>query len=365
MFEASPNKKPEELPCQSEPYGRFCQTLDPAVPCCGPLEQIPHSPKQGIFSFPGEMGLKELFEIRHELTKGGFFKFRNTSDCMFPTLKRGDLLKVEPATVREMKVGDIAVFRNGDLFYSHRVINKREPDHIPVIVTGTDTAAAQEQADFDVADENLVGRVVQVERRGRFLSPARKKPGLGEKISYSLFQTGWGLERKKRAFLISLLEHLQSLPLYRSLGRRASDPFRRKAAFHLLLPVHPHVEGKFLQKIPLDQWEVQELNYPHLHWIVTYEDRKIGFLSLIRRPEICPFGGWWISAFYIRFRFRGLGFGMLLMRRFEKWVRQKRVMESVRISFPSSDLEAHSFLFKMGFRSEAQKDHLRILKKQF
>lgn len=99
--------------------------------------------------------------------------------CMYPALRPGDLLRIGLRPAAQIQVGEIAVFRRDDMVFGHRVIARWLKDGRAFVVTRPDRVRGT--GDAPIPDENLLGVVVAVDRRGKLMvSPdawAQPAPG--------------------------------------------------------------------------------------------------------------------------------------------------------------------------------------------
>jgi len=66
---------------------------------------------------------------------------------MFPTIHKGDLIKIEPAA--SLRVGDVVVFRSGDALVCHRVTGVLSSQEILTRGDGSTEADEKELATLD------------------------------------------------------------------------------------------------------------------------------------------------------------------------------------------------------------------------
>lgn len=99
------------------------------------------------------------------LADGAPLRFVVRGASMWPALRRGDVVEVEAASVASLRVGDVAVFRQGAVLLAHRVIEVLNPPGGPgrLRLRG-DTRRA---AEGPLGERELLGRIRQCERRGR------------------------------------------------------------------------------------------------------------------------------------------------------------------------------------------------------
>jgi hypothetical protein len=84
---------------------------------------------------------------------------------MLPTIRDGDTLIVEPAAIGQVRVGDIVLYKSGTALIAHRVesIARKSSAAASLRLRGD----ASESPDAPVLREQVIGRVVAVERGGR------------------------------------------------------------------------------------------------------------------------------------------------------------------------------------------------------
>jgi hypothetical protein len=88
---------------------------------------------------------------------------------MYPTIRENEAITVEPVEPRHVKVGDIVLFRSGESVVAHRImrIEGGKGETLRFILR-EDTLGTLDQP---VAAEQILGKVVSVERGGRSIDP--------------------------------------------------------------------------------------------------------------------------------------------------------------------------------------------------
>ena len=102
--------------------------------------------------------------VQSHLSKGNTFRLRVLGGSMFPWIRSGDILQINPA--RTYSVGDILLCTRGNDWVAHRVhsiVKRRSPTHL---VTRGDALALP---DPPVSIDAVLGRVDVIERGGRHL----------------------------------------------------------------------------------------------------------------------------------------------------------------------------------------------------
>jgi signal peptidase len=103
--------------------------------------------------------------IRKEIiSQGRSVQITASGYSMFPFLRKGDLLTVEPAPIEQIKRGDIVVYEFNEKWIAHRVIQiNHNSEGLEFLLRG-DTCVA-----FDplVNKENFIGAVTEFQRLNR------------------------------------------------------------------------------------------------------------------------------------------------------------------------------------------------------
>src|SRR5437867_9676058 len=112
-------------------------------------------------------------EITAELLRrGAYVRFRAAGASMQPTIEDGELITVAPVVPESVKRGDILLYQNERSVVAHRVVGVVKGtvtinggDSPPYLMRGD----ASVSCDPPVAREQVIGRVVGVQRGGRNL----------------------------------------------------------------------------------------------------------------------------------------------------------------------------------------------------
>jgi signal peptidase I len=127
------------------------------------------------------MNQQELsYALRKEANKNGHaVQTIASGTSMFPFLRKGDILTIDPAPIETIKRGDIVVFENEEKWIAHRVINIRFIDGAIQLTTRGD---ARISSDPTVNETNYIGFISAFERdlKKNSLLSFRKK--IGSKI---------------------------------------------------------------------------------------------------------------------------------------------------------------------------------------
>ena len=107
------------------------------------------------------------------LRRGAYVRFRAIGASMQPTIEDGELITVAPVEPESVKRGDILLYQNERGVFAHRVVGVVKGtftinggDSPPYLLRGD----ASVSCDAPVRLEQVIGRVVAVQRGGRSLA---------------------------------------------------------------------------------------------------------------------------------------------------------------------------------------------------
>lgn len=115
-----------------------------------------------------------FLDVSTELLRAGYsVRFRPGGHSMHPTIKNGQAVTVEPVNALAVKRGDIILYRTDRGVIAHRVISieKIEEVNRTFILRG-DTSIS---CDKPVKSEQILGKVVAVERAGRSINLSSRR----------------------------------------------------------------------------------------------------------------------------------------------------------------------------------------------
>ena len=224
---------------------------------------------------------------------------------MYPTVRPGDVLRIESRTAAQVKVGDIAVCRGNGFLFSHRVIATGERDGRAYIVTRPDRA--REGSDGPTFDENLLGVVATITRNGARvpLTPTRY-PWLVRR--YYRARARW-IEAQPRAWLwlANTVARWQLRGWYRGLARGWFALARPRVTFVVRVPLRatdaiyqPVPAAEF--KLTDGKWQGRTVERLTLALHLNAEKEPAALATFQRAPT-----GWVMQAMQVRLRYRGLG----------------------------------------------------------
>lgn len=268
---------------------------------------------------PTERLVLASLDIGRALADRQRITFTAQGTCMYPCIRQGDILRVEPVAAVNAKVGDVAVIRRGDTLLAHRIIDKGYDDLGAYIVTCPDRTSLGN--DGPTHNEELLGIVVQAERNGVKLSLDPIRLRRVELIKVSLWE--WWHWQAKSAIFRSY-GAIQRLFPYRYLAAGLLHMKYPSPAFSVRVPLKPMQRTdlcQVFQVLDFDVNAVQQRGAPVVEWILQLEFRNrvpAAWVRFVRRPDNCPDGGGWNAvSSWSRLRYRGAGLEARLIRQGE------------------------------------------------
>jgi Peptidase S24-like len=118
-----------------------------------------------------------FLDISTELLRRGVsVRFRPKGFSMYPTIRDGEAVTVEPLKAHEARCGDILLYRRERGVIAHRVVRLAgEEDESKVLILRGDSLAT---CDAPVRAEQVLGRVISVERKGRKINLTGRRAGI-------------------------------------------------------------------------------------------------------------------------------------------------------------------------------------------
>jgi hypothetical protein len=173
---------------------------------------------------------------------------------MYPTVRPGDVLRIQSRPAANVEVRNIAVCRAPDYLFGHRVIAKGERDGSAYIVTRPDRARAG--SDAPTFDENLLGVAIAIERNGKRvpLQPTAYPWLMRQYFAACLMLT----ELKSRVLdgLMTTLARIQDSALYRRMARGSLALLHPRFAYTVQLPFNSKLDGVYRPLTP-DEFDVR------------------------------------------------------------------------------------------------------------
>ncbi len=134
---------------------------------------------------------KLLLDLTTELlSQGTTVRFRPSGRSMYPSIREGELITVEPVVASDVTLGDIVLYRSERGLIAHRVVGSSPTQSSvlsPHYFLRGDTSLSCDQP---VEAQQILGRVVGVERDGRSVALASR----GAKMRHKIRRLACGLK---------------------------------------------------------------------------------------------------------------------------------------------------------------------------
>ena len=111
-------------------------------------------------------------ELSTDLQRLGYsVRFRATGESMHPTIRAGEAITVMPVAPSDLRIADVVLYRTETSVLAHRVLCRQKAAGArgAFLVRGD----ACSDCDEPVAEDQILGRVVSVERGGRRITLGR------------------------------------------------------------------------------------------------------------------------------------------------------------------------------------------------
>lgn len=291
-------------PCQDLAYQKFCAQICEFVPCCA--EVCKDRSTQRMPSLSGGL-IVQAFDLGKTITQKGMAKFRARGTCNYPCVKPGDILHVDTRDSKQIQIGDIVVYRRSRLLFSHRAVDKGEKNGLCYVVTQSDGA---EEADAPVFDEDILGIVTSIERKGKLLSPARSTYTLANRVFIRFRLKCYLLKQLLLRSAVSSMVGIQQFRIYRKMATFVFSRLNRKMDFSIRKSLNSRALAHFYRMLSpqefadLDPFDRKNMN-SEWTFVLSANSCVAASLSLVFRPEYCPSSGCWLSEIKRKTRYRG------------------------------------------------------------
>ncbi len=263
----------------------------------------------------------QLFEARNILLENKQLYLKSFGTCMYPVIKPGDVLRVDPKVIEQISIGDIVVFRLDSSLFAHRAVHKGSDNTSNYIVTRSDNSDSG--TDAIIYNDDILGIVSMVERRGKNIK-------IHEKINRSSYKFFWNtllswhnFKHKIYQKIFFFVLFLQQFQIYTRISRLIFPHFQKSFDFVVSVPLDVKGTGRFYRKYSFRETAVLKKKFKARqinHWMITstHNSKSIATLSFIVHPLNSSFTLWWISGFKIKTKYRGSGVENLLFEKADK-----------------------------------------------
>ena len=261
------------------------------------------------------------------LDRGVFLRFQAKGYSMFPAIKDGDILKVKPFKIKEIKLGEVIFYRTaGKRMVAHRVIKK---------IFQNDKLVLRTKGDFNinyeyVTLEDVLGLVIAIERNGRQINLNK----FHSRLMGILFSKVSPILRSLRKVASRLLRWVQSSIMYRNIVRRL---IRTEIRY---------------------QWEYNGIYESSL---LAKKNGGVVGRSTVKNNSQCQ--GWVIFGMWVDWRYRRLGIGEHLIKEACDFA-ARHGAEDIKLWVFRDNQPAIKFYQKLGFHQASLPDLEQIVKQE-
>lgn len=289
-----------------------------------------------------QLQFADIPEISDLLLASQKFRFRIRGYSMYPTLKTGDLVVVQPLSGEDLQVGDVVVLENRHELMCHRLVDLFEKNGEKWVRTKGDT---MKKGDVPVPLSRIVGKVISVERGGRSWSPLPAPLSLSLKDSVTLLLKQRLADRIKRV-LRPLFLFLLSFSLFRLFYRTGR---RFPIIFRIGIPSSQTVTPRFWRYVPSSSLFKEDMTDRYVfRFLAKVNEEVVGSLE-IKAGKDAVHGEWFISHLLVRIPYRGCRIASSLLKlAFQTLHRLEASMLSVE---PPPERAASSLLKSLGFEA--------------
>ncbi|MFQ5574902.1 MAG: signal peptidase I [Terriglobia bacterium] len=256
-------------------------------------------------------------------------RFRVLGGSMYPIIRNGEIIEVASAVVQEIRLGDVLLFRtNGGRMVAHRVVSAHGRKARRQFLTKGDILP---RLDPPVLADQVVGRVVGIERCGRWIDPntlIRRVQGLtisaAAVAAGRVLEAGRAAEQLARGLGLRGITWLQGARSYRRLARIfvGSSLEYRRANKHDIDRLGALQRGVARTTFGAEDgcWlKGEDAERSAIALICEFKGRIAGSVmvvtcSLERSPFPPGYGSdGWIAGLFVRRAFRRMGIGRRLV----------------------------------------------------
>lgn len=298
------------------------------LPCCAAVIPSPIDSRDRTKLLWNKTNCVDLFGLKEELLNCGYFReIEGVGWSMFPTIRNGDLLKTTPCKIKDLEIADVLVYRIGDKLCAHRIIDKKVINGRSYLLTRGDTSGGPGGETVD--EKDLLAKITQIKRGGKILSTEKKKATAWDKFLYKKTMAFLKLTTLFKKILETALTKIQSLRLYEVLGKKLVERIKPHLNFELAVPFSTEKLNRLYNRKPLKDNKRVDISWLKeskiFHLVLKFKKTPIGYISILNRPDYCPYKGLRISELYVRLRYRRLGFHSILQEKAEVLIKEAKI----------------------------------------
>jgi hypothetical protein len=276
--------------------------------------------------YPNIKFVRANLEMDHMRVVRNGVTYRAKGRCMYPTIRAGDVLRVQSCAAANVSIGDIAVFRRINYLFAHRVIEKGAIEDRAYILTRPD--GVREGTDGRTFDETLVGIVSSIERKGK---PAPLQPVVYPLLVRRYFDLRLALMHLAWLWLSwwpDALTRVQDSPLYRCIAGLWLILMRPRIKYTVRLPVDV-LDNNVYRPVAPENFDLRKdwRGRPIERWILTIhmngQRDPAASITMLKTAAKT----WSVADSFFQPRYRGMDLVRVLMRQVEIILRRNHVSQ--------------------------------------
>ena len=254
------------------------------------------------------------------LSNDSSFCFRAFGGSMFPLIRAGDILTIQPIHADALKLGDVAFYRSpGDRMTAHRIVGVKDQGGGLTLKSRGDASTGPAE---HVQPDQVLGRVTSVQRKeNTFQLDQQPLRGVGilwarlfpfpafavQSLRIPIRTAAWLIARMQAFKLYRRLAEslMQGRVQYRTAKPEDAQQIARLYAYHRI----PGLEN------PAGEMAGQLARLEDQLIVATLNGKIAAGVTITQVPENQEmYPDWWIFDLYVRTRCRGIGIGERLSR---------------------------------------------------
>jgi len=242
--------------------------------------------------------------------------FRADGTCMYPTIRPGDVLRIQSRAAVDISPGDVVVCRRPTHLFCHRVVARGTEEGRAYIVTRQDRTP--DESDGPTFEENLLGVVVAIERGGK---PVSLQPASAPWPLLFYFALRLRLIELRLRIILAwtdVLPKVQTNAFYRRMMRMWLALAHPQISYMVRLPMLALGDAVYRQLSP-ETFSVQKdwRGRPVQRWTLLLHlngsQKPAAWLTLTREAA----GQWLVDESFVSARYGGAGLDAMLQRKVE------------------------------------------------
>lgn len=296
------------MTCTDETYREFCIKTIKYTPCCKEIKLLRPISVFPLSGTPDETPMFHPFELEKILININTAKYRVHGLSMFPYIKPGETVHIRSKPIDKIQAGDIAVYKDTSRILAHRVVKKGQDEKgRKYIITRPEYGEIRDEGPY--YEEDLLGIVSKIERKGRVVVPAETANEFYSPLFFKAKINLFKLKRFLSGKFIFFIAFIQQFTLYKKVAEYLSQSLNNKIELFAHVPLNEKLSDYLYRKISCEEFVSEysdvDKEIPPKWDIAAYiSGEKAAVIAFTFKPTDCPYHGWWVSGIRVRIRYR-------------------------------------------------------------